>query len=215
LDVRAWLARCPLVAILRGVQPAEVESICSALESAGVSIVEVPFNSPSPLESISILSRTFGNRMLIGAGTLTAVSQVEEVAVAGGQLIVTPHANIAIVRAAKQAGLFAFPGFFNPTEAFALLDAGADAIKLFPAEVLGPPMLKALSAVLPKSAIVIPVGGVDVDQVAPWLAAGAQGLGVGSSIYKPGDDASAVEVKATALVAAVRAYRKEGSGNHG
>jgi 2-dehydro-3-deoxyphosphogalactonate aldolase len=209
LDVKAWLARCPLVAILRGVQPFEVESICSALERGGVSIVEVPFNSPSPLESISILSRTFGNRMLIGAGTLTTVSQVEEVAAAGGKLIVTPHANTAIVSAAKRAGLFAFPGFFNPTEAFALLEAGADAIKLFPAEVLGPPMLKALRAVLPKSAIVIPVGGVDVDQVAPWMAAGALGLGVGSSIYKPGDDASTVEAKATALVAAVRAYRNE------
>lgn len=208
MDVRAWLERCPLVAILRGVQPVEVESICSALERAGVSIVEVPFNSPSPLESISILSRTFGSRMLIGAGTLTKVSQVEEVKAAGGQLIVTPHADTAIVRAAKQAGLFAFPGFFNPTEAFALLEAGADAIKLFPAEVLGPPMLKALRAVLPKSSIVIPVGGVDVNQVAPWMAAGALGLGVGSSIYKPGDDARAVEMKATALVAAVRAYQK-------
>jgi 2-dehydro-3-deoxyphosphogalactonate aldolase len=206
LDIRAWLERCPLVAILRGVQPAEVESICSALEQAGISIVEVPFNSPSPLESISILARSFGSRMLIGAGTLTAVSQVEEVAAAGGKLIVTPHADTAIVRAAKQAGLFALPGFFNPTEAFALLEAGADAIKLFPAEVLGPAMLKALRAVLPKSSIVIPVGGVDANHVAPWLAAGAQGLGVGSSIYKPGDDASMVEAKATALVAAVRAY---------
>jgi len=204
LDVRAWLTRCPLVAILRGIQPAEVESICSALERAGVSIVEVPFNSPNPLESISILSRTFGDRMLIGAGTLTTVAQVDQVAAAGGQLIVTPHANTAIVRAAKQSGLFACPGFFNPTEAFALLEAGADAIKLFPAEVLGPPMLKALRAVLPESSIVVPVGGVDVNQVAPWLAAGAQGLGVGSSIYKPGDDAATVEAKATALVAAVR-----------
>ena len=207
MDVRAWLERCPLVAILRGVQPVEVESICSALERAGVSIVEVPFNSPSPLESIAILSRTFGNRMLIGAGTLTAVSQVDRVAAAGGKLIVTPHADTAIVRAAKQAGLLVFPGFFNPTEAFALLEAGADAIKLFPAEVLGPPMLKALRAVLPKSTIVIPVGGVDANQVAPWLSAGAQGLGVGSSIYKPGDDARAVEVKARSLVAAVKNYR--------
>ena len=207
MDVGAWLERCPLVAILRGVQPVEVESICSALERAGVSIVEVPFNSPSPLESIAILSRTFGNRMLIGAGTLTAVSQVDRVAAAGGKLIVTPHADTAIVRAAKQAGLLVFPGFFNPTEAFALLEAGADAIKLFPAEVLGPPMLKALRAVLPKSTIVIPVGGVDANQVAPWLSAGAQGLGVGSSIYKPGDDARAVEVKARSLVAAVKNYR--------
>jgi 2-dehydro-3-deoxyphosphogalactonate aldolase len=207
LDVRAWLARSPLVAILRGVQPSEVESICSALERAGISIVEVPLNSPRPLESISILSRRFGDRMLIGAGTLTTPSQVDEVAAAGGRLVVTPHADTAIVRAAKGAGLFACPGFFNPTEAFALLDAGADAIKLFPAEVLGPPMLKALRAVLPASAVVIPVGGVDVDQVAPWMAAGALGLGVGSSIYRPGDGAAVVEARCRALVAAVRAYR--------
>ncbi len=207
MDVKAWLARSPLVAILRGVQPAEVESICSALERAGISIVEVPLNSPRPLESISILSRSFGDRMLIGAGTLTTPSQVEEVAAAGGRLIVTPHADTAIVRAAKRAGLFACPGFFNPTEAFALLDAGADALKLFPAEVLGPPMLKALRAVLPASAMVIPVGGVDASQIAPWMAAGALGLGVGSSIYKAGDDATVVEAKAMALVAAVQAYR--------
>jgi 2-dehydro-3-deoxyphosphogalactonate aldolase len=207
LDVRAWLARCPLVAILRGVQPSEVESICSALERAGVCIVEVPLNSPRPLESISILARNFGSRMLIGAGTLTAPSQVAEVAAAGGRLIVTPHADTAIVRAAKQAGLFAAPGFFNPTEAFALLEAGADALKLFPAEVLGPPMLKAMLAVLPKSAIVVPVGGVDATQVAPWMTAGALGLGVGSSIYKPGDDAKAVEQKAQALQSALQAWR--------
>jgi 2-dehydro-3-deoxyphosphogalactonate aldolase len=213
VDVRAWLERCPLVAILRGVQPAEVESICSALERAGICIVEVPLNSPRPLESISILAREFGSRLLIGAGTLTAPSQVAEVAAAGGRLIVTPHADAAIVRAAKQAGLFAAPGFFNPTEAFTLLEAGADAIKLFPAEVLGPPMLKALRAVLPPSAIVVPVGGVDPTQVAPWMAAGALGLGVGSSIYKPGDDARAVERKAGALLDAVRDWQSRRSGN--
>ena len=207
MDVRAWLQRCPLVAILRGVQPAEAESICAALERAGICIVEVPLNSPNPLESISILSRSFGSRMLIGAGTLTEPSQVGEVAAAGGRLIVTPHADAAIVRTAKAAGLFAVPGFFNPTEAFALLQAGADAIKLFPAEVLGPLMLKALRSVLPKSAIIIPVGGVDTEQIAPWMAAGALGLGIGSAIYKPGDDARIVERKAQALVAAVGAYR--------
>ena len=207
MDVRAWLQRCPLVAILRGVQPAEAESICAALERAGICIVEVPLNSPNPLESISILSRSFASRMLIGAGTLTEPSQVGEVAAAGGRVIVTPHADTAIVRAAKAAGLFAIPGFFNPTEAFALLQAGADAIKLFPAEVLGPPMLKALRAVLPDSAIVIPVGGVGTEQIAPWMAAGALGLGIGSAIYKPGDDARIVERKAQALVAAVGAYR--------
>lgn len=208
MDIRAWLERCPLVAILRGVQPGEVVSIGAALERAGVSIIEVPLNSPSPIESIAILSRMFGDRMLIGAGTLSHSSQVSEVAAAGGKLIVTPHADTAIVRTAKRAGLFALPGFFNPTEAFALLEAGADAIKLFPAEVLGPPMLKALRAVLPRQTIIIPVGGVDVQQVAPWLDAGALGLGVGSSIYKPGDDARIVEAKAQALMAVVRAHKK-------
>jgi 2-dehydro-3-deoxyphosphogalactonate aldolase len=208
LDVRAWLQRCPIVAILRGVQPAEAESIGFALERAGICIVEVPLNSPSPFESISILARNFAGRMLVGAGTLTQPSQVGEVAAAGGRFIVTPHADTAIVRTAKDAGLFALPGFFNPTEAFALLQAGADGIKLFPAEVLGPPMLKALLAVLPKSTIVIPVGGIDAQQVVPWMAAGALGLGAGSSLYKPGDDARTVEEKARALVAAVRACRK-------
>ena len=206
MELSNWLQRCPLIAILRGVLPAEVESIGAALERAGVCIVEVPLNSPQPFESISILSRSFGARMLVGAGTLTDPSQVAQVAAAGGRLIVTPHADLEIVRTAKAAGLFAVPGFFNPTEAFALLHAGADAIKLFPSEVLGTPMLKALRAVLPKTAIVIPVGGVDAEQVAPWLAAGANGLGVGSAIYRPGDDAKIVEEKAELLMAAVRAY---------
>jgi len=204
LDLRAWLERCPVVAILRGIKPAEAESIGFALERAGIAIVEVPLNSPNPLESIAILSGSFGARMLVGAGTLTKAAQVAEVAAAGGQLIVTPHADTAIVRAAKQAGLWAAPGFFNPTEAFALLDAGADALKLFPAEVLGPPMLKAMLAVLPKPALIVPVGGVDAQNAASWLVAGAVGIGAGSSIYKPGDDARIVEGKAKALLDAIK-----------
>jgi 2-dehydro-3-deoxyphosphogalactonate aldolase len=145
--------------------------------------------------------------MLIGAGTLTNPRQVAEVAAAGGRLIVTPHADSSIVLAAKGAGLFAVPGFFNPTEAFALLQAGADAIKLFPSEVLGIPMLKALRTVLPGDTIVIPVGGVDSERIAQWMDAGAGGVGVGSSIYKPGDSAAIVEKKAMALVTAVRTYQ--------
>ena len=207
MELRILLERCPLIAILRGIQPTEVESIGGALEEAGVCIIEVPLNSPRPFESISILARRFGDRILIGAGTLTRPSQVGEVADAGGRLIVTPHADTAIVRAAKAAGLIAVPGFFNPTEAFALLDAGADAIKLFPAEVLGPPMLKALRAVLPTDAIVMPVGGVGPEEIAPWIAAGARGFGVGSSIYKPGDNARIVAAKAGTLVTAVLACR--------
>ena len=207
MDLKIWLQRCPIIAILRGVQPGEAESICAALEDVGICIVEVPLNSPNPFQTISILARRFGDRMLIGAGTLTAASQVAELADAGGRLVVTPHADIAIVRAAKTAGLIAVPGFFNPTEAFALLQAGADAIKLFPAEVLGPPMLKALRAVLSKDAMVIPVGGIGPEQIADWDAAGANGFGVGSSIYKPGDNAQTVAAKAQALINAVRACR--------
>lgn len=205
-DLRGWISRCPVIAILRGIGPDEAESIGNALEEAGVTIVEVPLNSPDPLQSIGTLARVFGDRMLIGAGTLTDPAQVTEVASAGGKLIVTPHAELSIVRAAKKAGLFAVPGFFNPTEAFALLQAGADAIKLFPAEVVGPSMLKALKAVLPKDTLVVPVGGVDKLSVGAWIAAGASGFGAGSSIYKPGDDAKTVKQKATVLMDAIRAF---------
>lgn len=207
MDIKAWLQRSPIIAILRGIRPEEAEPIGLALERAGIAIVEVPLNSPNALESISILSQVIGDRMLVGAGTLTIPQQVAEVSAAGGQLIVTPHADTAIVRAAKAVGLFAVPGFFNPTEAFALLHAGADAIKLFPSEVLGIPMLKALLAVLPKTAIVIPVGGIDTNRIAPWMSAGALGVGAGSSIYQPGDDAAKVEAKAKVLMDAVRSYR--------
>ncbi len=207
MDLSPWLRRCPIVAILRGIKPEEVESICTKLEEAGIVIVEVPLNSPNALASIATLSQVFGDRMLIGAGTLTDPRQVAEVEAAGGRLIVTPHADTAIVRAAKTANLFAVPGFFNPTEAFALLQAGADAIKLFPSEVLGIPMLKALQAVMPKDTMVIPVGGIDAEKIAPWITAGASGVGVGSSLYRPGDTATSVESKAKVLMDAVHVYR--------
>ncbi len=204
MDLKAWLQRCPIIAILRGIKPEEAEPICDALEKAGVCIVEVPLNSANALSSISILSSSFGNRMLIGAGTLTDPRHVAEVAAAGGKLIVTPHADTAIVREAKSAGLIAVPGFFTPAEAFALLHAGADALKLFPSEVLGIPMLKALQAVLPPNTIVIPVGGVDAERIQPWMKAGAGGVGVGSSIYKPWDSPAAVNAKAKTLVLMTR-----------
>ena len=204
MDLKAWLQRCPIIAILRGIKPEEAEPVCDTLEKTGICIVEVPLNSPNALSSISILSRSFGSRMLIGAGTLTHPSHVTEVAAAGGQLIVTPHADTAIVHAAKSAGMIAVPGFFTPAEAFALLHAGADGLKLFPSDVLGVPMLKALQAVLPAKTIVIPVGGVDARRILPWMKAGAGGVGVGSSIYKPGDSLAAIDAKAKTLVAATR-----------
>ena len=195
-----WLERCPLVAILRGVAPADVSAIVAALEAVGIAIVEVPLNSPQPLDSIARLAGEFGDRLLIGAGTVMTESQVAEIAEAGGRLIVTPHAAPEVVRAAKARGLLAIPGFFTPAEAFAMLAAGADAIKLFPAEAAGPPVLRALLAVLPKATAVLPVGGIDAANIPAWRKAGAAGFGVGSSIYKPGDSAATVAGKARALV---------------
>ncbi|HTW28803.1 MAG TPA: 2-dehydro-3-deoxy-6-phosphogalactonate aldolase [Acetobacteraceae bacterium] len=212
MGLREWLARCPVVAILRGVRPDEVAAVATALEEAGVAIIEVPLNSPQPLDSIAILARTFGERLLIGAGTLTDPADVASVRDAGGRLIVTPHADPSIVRAAKQAGMIAVPGFFSPAEAFALLKAGADGIKLFPAEAASPSVLRALLAVLPRGTMVLPVGGVDADSMAAWHAAGAAGFGIGSSIYRAGDSPGVVATKAAALVAAVRAVHAARSG---
>jgi 2-dehydro-3-deoxyphosphogalactonate aldolase len=203
--MKSWLARSPLVAILRGVRPDEVEAICDALEAEGVLIAEVPLNSPDPLESIRRLAARFGDRMLIGAGTVMTTAKVVEVAAAGGRLIVTPHADPAIVRAAKEHGMLAAPGFLSPAEAFSLLAAGADALKLFPAEGSSPAALKAMRAVLPPETPVLPVGSVAAENIAAWRAAGASGFGIGGSIYKPGDTAAVVGTKARALAAACRA----------
>ena len=204
-DLRHWLARCPLIAILRGVKPDEVVEIGEALEAAGIAIIEVPLNSPEPIESIRRLVQRFGTRLLIGAGTVMTRAQVEEVDAFGGRLIVMPHADASVVRAAKEHGLLACPGFATPTEAFAALQAGADGIKLFPAEASSPGVLKALRAVLPPATPVLPVGGIEAGNMQPWLAAGAAGFGIGSSIYKPGDTPGIVSAKAAALLAGLRA----------
>ena len=203
MELTGWLARCPLVAILRGIRPDEAEPIAAALEGQGVTVVEVPLNSPQPLDSIARLARGFGERLLIGAGTVMTPEQVAEIAAAGGRLIVTPHADAAIVSAARRHGLLTVPGFFTPAEAFAMLAAGADALKLFPAEAASPAVLRALRAVLPAGTAVLPVGGIDASNVAGWLAAGAAGLGIGSAIYRPGDSPEVVGGKAHALVAAL------------
>jgi 2-dehydro-3-deoxyphosphogalactonate aldolase len=202
-DLAAWLARSPLLAILRGVQPEEVEAIAAALAGEGIAIVEVPLNSPRPMESIARLAAAFGERLLIGAGTVMTAAQVGEIAGAGGRLVVTPHADAAVVRAARAHGMLAIPGFFSPTEAFAMLAAGANAIKLFPAEAAGPAVLRALRAVLPPATLVLPVGGIDAASLAPWRAAGAAGFGVGSAIYRPGDTAGTIAAKARTLMAAL------------
>ena len=205
MELTPYLARCPLIAILRGVRPNEVAAIAAALETAGIAIVEVPLNSPDPLASIAALARDFGARLMIGAGTVMTAAQVAAVAHAGGRLIVTPHADPAITRAAKTHGLIAVPGFFTPAEAFAMLAAGADALKLFPAEAASPAVLRALRAVLPADTAVLPVGGIDAGNIPAWRAAGAAGFGIGSAIYKPGDTAAIVTAKARALLASLHA----------
>jgi 2-dehydro-3-deoxyphosphogalactonate aldolase len=202
LDLGQWLAMCPLIAILRGIRPEECVDVVAALDAAGIAIVEVPLNSPDPMESIGRLADRFGRHMLIGAGTVMTARQVDDIADAGGRLIVTPHAAAEVVTAAKRRGLLACPGFFTPSEAFAMLALSADALKLFPAEAAAPAVLSALRAVLPAGTKVLPVGGIGSGNMAAWRAAGAAGFGIGSSIYKPGDSADTVGAKARALLAA-------------
>ncbi len=203
MELTAWLAHCPLIAILRGVRPDEVLAVGEALAGEGIAIVEVPLNSPQPIDSIGRLTQTLGDRLLIGAGTVMTAALVGEIASVGGKLIVMPHADATIVRAAKQQGLLAVPGCFTPTEAFAMLAAGADALKLFPAEAASPAVLRALRAVLPPGIVLLPVGGIDADNLAGWREAGAAGFGIGSAIYRPGDRPETVAAKARRLVSAV------------
>ncbi len=201
MDLKHYLRRCPLVAILRGVRPDEVEAIGDALEQAGIAIIEVPLNSPDPLDSIARLVKRCGERLLIGAGTVMTPAQVQQIADVGGRLIVTPHAAVDVVRAAKSLGMLACPGFATPTEAFALIAAGADALKLFPAEAASPAVLRAIRAVLPPELAILPVGGIAPGNMAAWREAGAAGFGIGSAIYKPGDTAAIVAGKARDLLA--------------
>ena len=198
-ELRAWLQRCPLVAILRGLTPDEAIGMGEALVGNGIPVLEVPLNSPEPIESIRRLAAHFGDRALVGAGTVIDPADVARIAAAGGRLIVTPHADPAVTLAAKQHGMIAVPGFFTPTEAFALLSAGADGLKLFPAEAASPGVLKAMLAVLPKGTPILPVGGIGTGNMAPWRAAGAAGFGIASALFKPGDAPDTVATRARAL----------------
>jgi 2-dehydro-3-deoxyphosphogalactonate aldolase len=199
---RDAMARLPLVAILRGVKPAEVVSIGAVLIEAGFAMIEVPLNSPDPIESIAKLQAAFGDRVLIGAGTVTSVTRVADVAATGAKLLVMPHADVAVIRAAKAAGMICVPGVLTPTEGFAALAAGADALKLFPAELAGPSVLRALRSVLPAGTAFLPVGGIKPDTMGGFVAAGAAGFGLGSALYRPGDDVATVAANAAAFVSA-------------
>jgi 2-dehydro-3-deoxyphosphogalactonate aldolase len=205
LTLRRYLTPLPLVAVLRGITLGEVDAVAAALADNGFRILEVPLNSPDPFASIGRLARGFGARCLVGAGTVLRVTEVAGVADAGGKLVVMPHADVAIVREAKRLGLICLPGVATVTEAFAALDAGADGLKMFPAEQLAPAVLKAWRAVLPKDALVFPVGGIRPDNMAPYWAAGADGFGTGSNLYQPGAAAEAVRAVAAKYAAAVSA----------
>lgn len=207
--LQRWLAEMPLVAILRGVTPEEVVPVGEALCAEGFRVLEVPLNSPDPMRSIAALAGALQGRALVGAGTVLAAARVREIRDAGGELVVMPHADTAVIRAAKVAGLFCVPGIATPTEAFAALAAGADALKLFPAEALGPPVLKSMLAVLPRGTAVLPVGGITPDSLAPYRRAGARGFGLGSALYKPGMTPAEVAERARAFVQAWRASAEE------
>jgi 2-dehydro-3-deoxyphosphogalactonate aldolase len=192
----------PLVAILRGVKPDEAVGIGEALLAAGFRLIEVPLNSPEPLVSIGRLAAALGDKALVGAGTVLSPQDADAVADAGGRLLVMPHTDPAVIARGKARGLTVMPGFATPSEAFQALGAGADALKLFPAEANPPAVLKAMKAVLPKQVPVLPVGGIAPDGMAAYVAAGAAGFGLGSALYKPGASAAEVGAKAQAFVAA-------------
>jgi 2-dehydro-3-deoxyphosphogalactonate aldolase len=199
----AAFARCPLIAILRGVTPGEVVAVGEALFDAGFRLIEVPLNSPDPLESIVRLAKALANRAVIGAGTVLRPAEVSAVRTVGGTLIVSPNTNVEVIAATAKAGLVSLPGCATASEAFAALDAGATALKLFPAEGASPAVLKAMRAVLPRGVRLLPVGGITPGNMAPWREAGAAGFGIGSALYSPGVGLDEIARRARTFVEAL------------
>jgi 2-dehydro-3-deoxyphosphogalactonate aldolase len=196
----AAFSQCPLIAILRGVTPNEVVAVGEVLFDAGFRLIEVPLNSPEPLDSIARLAKAFAGRAVIGAGTVLRVPDVAAVQSAGGTMIVSPNANTDVIAATSARGLVSVPGIATPSEAFAALAAGATALKLFPAEAASPAVLRAMRAVLPAGTRVLPVGGITPGNMAPWLTAGAAGFGIGSALYSPGVTPGEIAVRARAFI---------------
>jgi 2-dehydro-3-deoxyphosphogalactonate aldolase len=205
MQLRDCLSPLPLIAVLRGITPEEISPVSAALYDAGFRLLEVTLNSPRPFESIERLSQQLGARCLVGAGTVITKADVARVRDSGGALIVMPHGDPEVIREAKRLGLTCVPGVATLTEAFAALEAGADALKMFPAEALPAAALKAWRAVLPADTVVFAVGGMKPDNLAPYRAAGADGFGTGSALYSPGTDVATVRARAAAYAAAVRA----------
>jgi 2-dehydro-3-deoxyphosphogalactonate aldolase len=198
-----YFDECPLIAIIRGVTPDEAVPIARALFDGGIRIIEVPLNSPEPLASIRAIAAALGDQALIGAGTVVEPAQVDEVRRAGGRIIVSPNANPDVIRATVDAGMVSSPGIFTPSEAYAALAAGADAIKLFPAEGASPKVVKAMRAVLPKHVTLVIVGGITPDSLRGWMDAGADGFGLGGGLYKPGQSPDETREKARTYVEAL------------
>jgi len=197
-----FMAQLPLIAILRGITPQEIIPVGRALRQAGFRLIEIPLNSPQALESIEVLAADLGADCMVGAGTVLDVAQVEAVAAAGGRLIVSPNMNSEVIRATRASGLVSAPGVATPSEGFAALQAGAQMLKLFPAEQCGPAVVKAWRAVFPQDCRLVPVGGITPDNMAAFVEAGAAGFGLGSALYRPGQDPAAVGDNAAAFVAA-------------
>ncbi|MFN3621059.1 MAG: 2-dehydro-3-deoxy-6-phosphogalactonate aldolase [Sphingorhabdus sp.] len=195
--------RCPLIAILRGIRPDEILAVGRALMECGINIIEIPLNSPDPLESIRRLAADAGDNAIVGAGTVLRVEDVAAVKKAGGQLVVSPNTDPHVIAATVSAGMISIPGYFTPTEAFAAIHAGAHAIKLFPAEAASPAVVKAQRAVLPAGFPLFIVGGVQAEDATKWLSAGASGFGLGGALYRPGYSASHVYEAASQFVAAL------------
>ena len=202
--LKRYLGETPLVAIIRGVIPGEAEAIGEALYDAGIRIIEVPLNSPEPIKSIARLVRSLGDRALIGAGTVLDPIDVARVADEGGRLIVSPNSDPAVIHAAASADLVSLPGYFTPTEAFAAIRAGAHGLKLFPAEAASPAVVKAQRAVIPREIPLLVVGGVKPNAMRAYLDAGADGFGLGSGVYRPGQPAAEVARQASAYVEALK-----------
>ena len=196
-----------IIAILRGIQPQEAAEICSILVSEGIMRIEVPLNSPNPFETISVMAKTVGETALVGAGTVLSEQDVIRVKDAGGQMVVSPNANIDVIAKSKDVGLLSYPGVMTPTESFTALTAGADGLKLFPSFLVGTAGLKALKAVLPADTETYAVGGVGPANFEDWLQAGITGFGIGTGIYQPGMSAADVKTRAQDIVAAYDAAR--------